>query len=262
MRLAEVLSKPINQDFLQVEGFLDNKSLKVGKQKKLSIGKIALNFFCKECDEMRTFSSQEELYCIGINKNKISIDCVLECQICKTIIPMWFLIESNDDIFSRSPEVRLIRCEQKLSDKVALNKNDGIFAEFIEKAERAYKNGLGAGANIYLRIVLEQITKNIAVLEGISITGQNGGRKPFKDLLKEVDRKCSIVPSEFSANRYRLFAELSECAHGNCDEQTAIEKYMPLKRLVTGIIDNVKNKAEIKSALESLNWNCEDGNAE
>ena len=74
-------------------------------------------------------------------------------------------------------------------------------------------------------------------------------------MLEEVDRECAIVPREFSENGYRLFEELSECAHGNCDEQMAINKYEALKRLITGIIDNVKNKEEITSALESLNWN-------
>ncbi len=256
MRLADVLSKPINQDFIQVEGFLENKRSLLDKPQKLSIGRVALNFYCKECEEMRTFCSREELYCIVINNQEVSIDCVLECPICKTLVPMWFLVESDGDISMLAPTVRIIKCEQKLSDKVLINKNSNEpFFKLVENAERAYRSDLGAGAIVYLRIALEQITKNIANTVGISLTLTNNRRKPFKNLLEEVDRECAIVPREFSENGYRLFEELSECAHGNCDEQMAINKYEALKRLITGIIDNVKNKEEITSALESLNWN-------
>ena len=34
MRLAELLSKKKNETFVQIEGFLDNRRLRKGKQKK------------------------------------------------------------------------------------------------------------------------------------------------------------------------------------------------------------------------------------
>ena len=49
---------------------------------------------------------------------------------------------------------------------------------------------------------------------------------------------------------------MSEIAHGNSDETTALKEYDALKRLVFGIIENakkkneeIKNSAEIKKAL-------------
>lgn len=64
MRLAELLSNNINEEFVQIEGFLDNNRLRKDKQKKLNVGKIMLNFYCRECNAIRTFCSNETLYCI------------------------------------------------------------------------------------------------------------------------------------------------------------------------------------------------------
>ena len=79
MRLTDILSKPLTSKFEQVEGFLNNTKLKCGRQKKIKAGKIALNYFCRNCDIDITFVSDEELFCIGINERLVSIDCVLTC---------------------------------------------------------------------------------------------------------------------------------------------------------------------------------------
>lgn len=50
MRLTDILSKPLTSKFEQVEGFLNNTKLKCGRQKKIKAGKIALNYFCRNCD--------------------------------------------------------------------------------------------------------------------------------------------------------------------------------------------------------------------
>lgn len=256
MRLSELLSKPKNEKFIQVDGFLDNKILKAGKQKKLDIGNIALNYYCKNCGEIRTFSSTDKLYCIGLNNKEVSIDCVLECPCCKTQIPIWFLIESDkENIFSAAPNVKILKCEEKLAQKASLNIIENPFYELVELADRAHKYGLGSGSIIYLRIVLEQIVSNIADIENISNLDKNGYRKTFKDFFKDVDNKCHIVPRDFSEKRYNVFKELSECLHGRCEEKVALEKFIPLRILVVGIMENIKNKQKFASALEKLNWN-------
>lgn len=271
MRLAELLSRDINNEYVQVEGFLENKPLATGKQRKLDVGKVILNFFCKNCNDTRTFISDETLYCVGVDKHHISIDCVLRCSGCNTLLPMWFLIESklsNEDeqnrksyVHDSAPYLRIIKRGRKLPADIILNNSYDAFSELIDKAEESYRNGLGAGAIVYLRIVLEQVVRNVANEVRISLQDRNNKRKRFKDLLKEVDEKCHIVPIEFSENRYRLFSDLSECIHGNCDEKTSLEKYSPLKTLVTGIIDKIRKNQEITSALDALNWNT-GGNGE
>lgn len=99
MRLTDILSKPLTSKFEQVEGFLNNTKLKCGRQKKIKAGKIALNYFCRNCDIDITFVSDEELFCIGINERLVSIDCVLTCPRCGEVIPVWFLVESKSDIY-------------------------------------------------------------------------------------------------------------------------------------------------------------------
>lgn len=76
MRLSDVLSKPITTDYVQIEGFLGSRKLKTGNSKKIAVGKVALNYYCNNCGDQRTFYSGEDLFCIGVNEKTISIDCV------------------------------------------------------------------------------------------------------------------------------------------------------------------------------------------
>ena len=60
MRLSDVLSKPITTDYVQIEGFLSSRKLKTGNSKKIAVGKVALNYYCNNCNDQRTFYSGEE----------------------------------------------------------------------------------------------------------------------------------------------------------------------------------------------------------
>jgi hypothetical protein len=131
----------------------------------------------------------------------------------------------------------------------------GDFSILLEKAQRAHRDGLGAGSIVYLRKIFEQITTETAKTVGISSLNQKSKRKPFKQLLEEVDLQCSIIPSEFSANGYRLFGDLSNIVHGEYDEELALSKYDSLHRLIVGILDNVRNSDELKHAIGALGWN-------
>ena len=178
MRLSDCLSKPISAKFEQSEGFLDNKKLACGKQKKIAVGVITLSYFCKCCDSEITFSSGEELFCIGINDHLISIDCVLRCPRCGATVPVWFLVESENEIYSAYPNVRILKRTEKLSENVFLSRAKyGDYSVLLYQAEQAYRNGLGAGAIIYLRKIFERITEQIAEAEGIETKKKNGQTK-------------------------------------------------------------------------------------
>ena len=76
-----------------------------------------------------------------------------------------------------------------------------------------------------------------------------------------MDAQCSIIPVIYSDDGYKLFQRLSNIAHGNADEETALREYEPLRSLVVGIIENVKKKeeeiqknAEIQKALEQIGF--------
>jgi hypothetical protein len=254
MRLSDILSKPISSDFQQVENFLGIKRLGPGKQRKISIGKVVRTYLCNTCNLDITFTStSEELYCIGVNESLISIDCVLVCPKCKNEIPVWFLIESKN-FEVQNPEVRILKYTEKFSYKVSISKQKyGIYSNLLEKAERAYRNELGAGAIIYLREVYEKITVQIARAENIDIQRI----RHFRQRLEQIDKRRHIIPSEFSANGYKLFSELSEIIHsGNTDnEEDGIKKYSALRRLVIGVLDNVNNNNELMSAIGELGWN-------
>ena len=123
------------------------------------------------------------------------------------------------------------------------------------RAQIAFEDRLGAGAMIYLRKIFELVTWQSAVAFGIPTTGPQGRRKTFKALLREVDTSCQIIPTEFSDNGYTLFSELSEVIHGDSDEAKALSKYEPCRRLVFGVVSNIRNKREIAQAIASLGWN-------
>lgn len=107
---------------------------------------------------------------------------------------------------------------------------------------------------IYLRKVFEMTTVQAAELVDIPTKTRNKKRKPFRDLLQEVNELSRIIPREFSNDGYRLFSELSEVIHGDSDEVEALEKYMPCRRLLMGIIDNIRNAQELEEAKAILGW--------
>ena len=71
MTLGDVLSKPPIDEYKQVDGFLLNKKGKIGQQEKLSSCNIALNYYCNNCNDIRTFYSAGIISCIFENKNLI-----------------------------------------------------------------------------------------------------------------------------------------------------------------------------------------------
>jgi hypothetical protein len=238
------------------------KNLGVGKQKKLDIGKIGLNYYCAACNDIRTFWSGDELFCIGVSPRQVSIDCVLRCR-CAVTVAVWFLVESlEDSIVGLAPNVRVLKRREKLSEQVRLvGGTNSEYTEMLDKAIRAYRDGLGAGSMVYLRKIFEQITTQTANAVGIAVTKGNGKRKPFECLLKEVDGQRHIIPSEFSADGYRLFGELSDVVHGAHDETLALQKFEPLHRLIVGILDNVRNSQELTTTTRLLGWGTLEGGA-
>ncbi len=258
MRLSDVLSKTPSLEFKQIEGFLGERKLSIGMQRRVQVGRVALNFYCKNCDDTRTFSTNENIYCIGVNEHLVSIDCVLNCH-CGASVQIWFLVDCNGDIYERFPEVRILKRSEKLSNDVLIDKEKyGDLSELLEKAQRAHRDRLGAGAMVYLRKIFELITRKTAEAEGIPCVNSKGKPIPFRNLLEAVDGQCSIIPREFSANGYRLFGELSEIVHGDYNEDLALQKFDSLQRLTIGILDNVKNNNELMDAIGSLDWNEEE----
>ena len=79
MRLSSVLSKPPKPLFEPVDGFLMGKQGNLGQKVDLDVVTVALNYYCETCDDLRTFYSKGKLTCIFVNKNMVSIDCVLAC---------------------------------------------------------------------------------------------------------------------------------------------------------------------------------------
>ena len=173
------------------------------------------------------------------------------------------IVEEVDDIFANAPNVKVIRQSFKLPEQIRLPiEMEDKFSEWLGKAEIAYRERLGAGAVIYLRSIFEKVTHEVGLNAGVEIYKNNGKAKPFEQVLKAVDAQCSIIPAIYSQNGYDLFSKLSEIAHGNSDEATALKEYESLRRLVVGIIENVKrkneelkNNTEIQRALNEIGFN-------
>lgn len=254
MRLSGLLSKEPIKEYCQIDGFI-KKKLGQGKQIKAEVGTVTLPFYCKNCEDTLTFSSLEKtLICIGVNENIISIDTVLKCPRCNSIVPVWFLVECDEKTFmAQYPQVRVLKRSYKLFKNVCVNEDKyGKYSELLEKANIAYNEELGYGAIIYLRKVYEQIVTETAKIYGINMRTPKGGRRKFEELLKEVDGEASIVPIEFAKNGYTLFQKLSDVIHGEYDEQIALKQYPAFQRLVIGILDNINNNKELLKAINEL----------
>lgn len=255
MRLSEVLSRSPSQEYVQVEGFLLNKKGITGQQVPLSVGEVMLNYFCSYCGDIRTFTSKGSLCCIFASKQIVSIDCILTCG-CGTGVQVWFLVECEDDICVQAPKIRILKRSEKLSRMVKIHEDRyGEYSALLDMAERAYREGLGAGSVVYLRKIYEKVTIKTADKMGIAYDKHKGGNpKNFRELLEKVDKNSSIIPREFSRDGYRLFRELSSIVHGEYDEELGLRKFEPLYRLVVGILENMKSSEELRNAMGSLGW--------
>ena len=283
MRLSSRLSDK-SKNHGEIESFIDWEKYTISPEEAedlqlisagdfidIQIGKITLPFYSTKCNDSVSFVSPKNLHCLIISDKMISIDCQLQCmdyddsnQACKECshcIQAWFLVGA-DDIFSATPNVYLIKQNFKLPANIKLPvETEDKFTEWLAKAEIAHKERLGAGSVIYLRSILEQITIKVGNDAGVDIYQPNGRTKPFNQVLQAVDAQCSIIPTIYSDNGYKLFQKLSEIAHGNSDEETALKEYEPLRRLVVGVIENVrkneeeiKRNAEIKKALAAIGF--------
>lgn len=287
MRLSSRLSDK-SENHGEIESFIDWEKYTISPEEEtedirlisagdfieIQIGKIILPFYSMVCKDSVSFVSPRKLHCLIVNTQMISIDCELQCmdydkenpscKECNHCVQAWFLVGA-DDIFAATPNIHVIKQNFKLPDHIKLPvETEGRFSEWLAKAEIAYKERLGAGAVIYLRSILEQITIEVGKNAGVDIypKGKTDGRtKPFSQVLKAVDEQCAIIPVIYSDNGYKLFQKLSEIAHGNSDEETALKEYEHLRRLVVGVIENVKKKeeelrgsAEIKAALAAIGF--------
>lgn len=250
MRLSDILSTKPSADFQPVDGFLDGKFLNRGKLKKIEVGNIQIDFFCKKCNKMQSFCLYNpvkpcSVHCIGINENMISIDCVLTCLFCETSIPAWFLIESENEIYAQIPKVRIIKYSDKLSESVSY-KPTSKYIELFDAADKAYREGLGAGAIIYLRKIYETIVSEIVKKHNIDSTLN------FKEKLKEANKKAHIIPHGLDDRKYELFQELSNIVHGEFDDKTALNEYLPLKELINSIVENIQTADKLKELRKVL----------
>lgn len=290
MRLSSRLSDK-NKNYGEIESFIDwERYTNIPEEKtddiqlitngdffEIQIGKIILPFYSIICSDNVSFVSSPKLHCLLINNKSFSIDCQLQCmdydaanpkcQECKYCVQAWFLIGTDDDndVFSARPNINEIKQSFKLPEHIKLPmETEDRYSEWLGKAEIAFKERLGAGSIIYLRTVLEQITIEVGEKAGVAIYKPKGGKKPFEQIIKAVDEKCSIIPEIYKNNGYDLFRRLSNIAHGDSDEDTALKEYGALRRLVVGIIENIKkneedikNNDEIKTALNAIGFSNE-----
>lgn len=250
MRLSDILSNDPSIKFEQVENFMGNKNLKNGSQKKINAGVVGVPYFCKTCNSIITFNSKSDLYAVKISDNLVSIDINLKCSRCGESIATWFLIESENDMSSLAPNVRVIKKSEKLSNNVSLPDSQyGHYSELLNCAKIAYNNGLGAGAIIYLREIYEMLINEIADIEGIDRLTDKKKRKRNSEFIKEIDNVSKIIPFEFSNDSYKLYQELSNIIHGKPNEEDCLSKYHDFRRLIIGMLDNIKNNKELNASI-------------
>jgi hypothetical protein len=258
MRLSEVLNRAPDTARTQVENFLGARRIGWGQHKKIEVGRVVHNFFCRICGDLRTFASGDTLSCLVADDQLVSIDATLKCPVCASSAEAWYLVASEGDLYTQAPVVYLERYTANRRDLASGVGGAGEFEDLLERAQIAYENQLGAGSMIYLRKMFEAITMEVASVAGISITRPSGARKPFRELLEEVDGRHHIIPAMFSNNGYRLFSELSEVIHGGASEEMALLKYAPCRQLILSVINNVKGDQAIARAIDALGWDIED----
>ena len=258
MRLSEVLNRAPDTSRTQVENFLGTRRVGWGQNKKIEVGRVVHNFYCRMCSDLRTFLSGDSLSCLIAGDQLVSIDTTLKCPTCASSVETWYLVASEGDIYAQAPVVYLERYTENRRDSVrGAGVGAGGFDDLLECAQTAYDNQLGAGSMVYLRKIFEAVTREVATVAGISTTKTSGRPRPFRELLQEVDGQHHIIPPRFSNSAYMLFSELSEVIHGDANEEMALLKYLPCRQLVLSVINNVKGNDDIGSAIDALGWDVD-----
>ena len=220
--------------------------------------RVVRNHYCLSCGDTRSFvSGGKDFSCLVAGEDALSIDVALRCSGCESGAEAWFIVGCGEDLYSTAPEVYLQRFTENRRDVAG---GHGLRVEQIddlfERAQIAFDDRLGAGAMIYLRKIFEALTTQTAEALGVPTERENGRQRDFRSLLQDVDSQSRIIPLEFSENGYTLFSELSEIIHGDADELRALEKYEPCRRLILGIVNNIRNRDEFARAITSLGWNA------
>lgn len=255
MRLSSILSDAITNRLREVEPFMGKTSARWGTHRRIDVGTVTRQYECKRCQSVRPFNSRGHLSCLVAGPNLVSVDVVLKCVDCEASVENWFLVRCADDLFGSAPSVSLIQVSEHLGDSVQRSwAYDSKLEELLNRADLAYECALGAGSFVYLRKCFEIVTHEAATKAGVELHGKNGGRRPFAQVLQEVDEQTRIIPTEFSDDGYRLFSELSELVHADASEHDALDKYSSLRRLVRGVVENVRNTAELSQAKRDLKW--------
>jgi hypothetical protein len=148
---------------------------------------------------------------------------------------------------------RFSESRRSTENESVVDERDSI-EDLFDRAQIAYQEELGAGAMIYLRKIFESVTEQTALAMNIPTKTKNNRRRPFKQLLQAVDDASHIIPQEFNRPGYRLFEELSDVIHGESSEADALAKYNPCRRLVSGIVNNIRNNREVAEAIAELEW--------
>ncbi|SKC68303.1 hypothetical protein SAMN06295973_2807 [Plantibacter cousiniae] len=226
-----------------------------GSHRRIDVGTVTRQYYCTACESVRPFNSKKQLNCLVAGPDLVSIDVVLKCVDCTNTVENWFLLKCADDLFGQAPSVSLVYCNEHLGSSAnALGPNDTVMQDLLDRADLGRRVGLAAGSIIYLRKHFEITTHTAATGVGVPLLTEKDKRRSFADILREVDQKIQIIPEEFSQDGYRLFSELSTVIHGNADEMVALGKFDALRRLVVGVFENVRNRAEFTQATNDLGW--------
>lgn len=255
MRLSSVLSDAKVLRLSQVEPFMGKSSASWGSHRRIDVGTVTRQYYCTACESIRPFNSKKHLNCLVAGPDLVSIDVVLKCVDCMSTVENWFLLKCADDLFGQAPSVSLVYCNEHLGSSArTLDPNSGEMQDLLDRADLGRRVGLAAGSIVYLRKHFEITTHTAATGANVPLKNKKGGRRTFAEILREVDKEIKIIPDEFSQDGYRLFSELSEVIHGQADETAALSKFDALRRLVLGVYENVRNRAEFTQAARQLGW--------
>lgn len=238
MRLSDIFYAPKMGALTAVDPFLPKNGMKVGRRTRVDVGPFFRTYFCSKCEMAREFHSEKKLNLVRYGDNLFGVSTLFQCACGYCLGEYWGMFEGVDSD-SRAPKVSLI-CESLRQIDLARETEESV-DRLLRQAREAYSARFGYGAMVYLRIVYERVTRDVAKQVGVSLKGKNGGRKNFKSLLQEVDGVVKIIPRQYQEEGYKLFGELSEVIHGSSSEKVALDKFDSCLNLVEGVVRSVND---------------------
>lgn len=273
MNFKEILQDKPNGAYTDVEDVIINTSQRYSSDEKVIIASPELELFCNECNGVRNFV--RELYPYTIGDPEIELDYpyayLLDylCSNCKTELKYFALQISQIGNSTSANVYKFGELPSRINNlPTALIKLFGSDKDLLIKGKNCETQGLGIGAMVYYRRIVENKRNNLfdLIIKALKKIGGHEqeilkieAAKSEIQFTKSIEKVKKILPQELFIDGHNpltlLHSAVSKGVHNLSDEE-CLEIATSIRIVLTELINRIavisSNEKSLKSALANL----------